>query len=105
MEITALNDNNEFITSSVKNSLQLFANNLVQKKFIACNEAQDIVGMTGVLASNKVGMLMGAVHTKIRNVDNKREWFDKFIAIFSREAAHEELVKKLERSVGGGDGT
>ena len=66
VEITALNDNNEFITSSVKNSLQLFVNNLVQKKFIARNEAQEIVEMTGVLASTKVGMLMAYKNTKCR---------------------------------------
>ena len=106
VEITALNDNINFITSSVKNSLQWFANNLVQKKFIARGKAQGILGMTVVVASKQVGLLMDEVYTKIENADNKREWFDKFVAIFSPDAAYSGLVKKLKDSVGGGtDGT
>ena len=102
VEITALNENNDFITNSVKNSLQWFANNLVQKNFIARAKAQEILGMTGVVASKQVGLLMDEVYTKIENAHNKREWFDKFVAIFSRDAAYSELVKKLKGYVGGG---
>ena len=102
VEITALNDNADFITGSVKNSLQWFANNLVQKNCIARGKAQEILGMTGVVASKQVGLLMDDVYTKIENAHNKREWFDKFVAIFSRDAAYSELVKKLKGYVGGG---
>ena len=102
VEITALNDNADFITGSVKNSLQWFANNLVQKNCIARGKAQEILGMTGVVASKQVGLLMDDVYTKIENAHNKREWFDKFVAIFSRNATYSELVKKLKGYVGGG---
>ncbi|CAI8044532.1 Carbonic anhydrase 1 [Geodia barretti] len=102
IEITSLNDNIDFITSSVKNSLQSFANDLVQKKFIAYEASREILGMTGVVPSKQVGLLMEEVHKIIKYGDNKREWFDKFVAIFSRDAANSELVKKLKRSVGGG---
>ena len=105
VEIAALNDNIAFITSSVKNSLPWFANNLVTKRFIARQTSQDILGRMGVAASDHVSKLMDEVYTKIENVDNKREWFDKFVAIFSRDAAYIELVERLKSSVSGGDGT
>ena len=104
VEITALNNNIEFITSSVQSNPVWFANSLVEKDFIPFKTSQTILGTMGVPASRHVSLLMDAVYTKIGNVDNKREWFDKFVAIFSRDAAYTELVMKLKRSVGG-DGT
>ena len=53
-----------------------------------------------VLVWKQVGLLMDEVHTKIENTDNKREWYNKFVAIFSLHAAYEDLVQKLKRSVG-----
>ena len=97
VEITALNDNIAFITSSVKNSLPWFANNLVTKRFIARQTSQDILGRMGVAASDHVSKLMDEVYTKIENVDNKREWFDKFVAIFCWDAAYEELVERFRQ--------
>ena len=105
VEITALNDNIGFITSSVRNSLPWFANNLVTQRFIARQTSQDILGILGVAASQQVSKLMDEVYTKIENADKKREWFDKFVAIFSRDAAYNELVERLKRSVSGRDGT
>ena len=104
VEITALNNNIKFITSSVRNSLDWFANSLVEKKFIPYQTSQNILGIMGVPAPRQVNLLMDEVYTKIGNVDSKREWFDEFVAIFSRDAAYNELVMKLKRSVSG-DGT
>ena len=100
IEITALNDNANFITDSVRNSLQRFANSLVQNNFVERGKSQEILGMTGVLVSKQVGLLMDEVHTIIKNADNKREWYNKFVAIFSPHAAYKGLVQKLKRSVG-----
>ena len=104
VEITALNDNIGFITSSVTNSLDWFANKLVEKEFIPYKTSLGILGIMGVPAPRHVRLLMDEVYTRIGNVDNKREWFDKFVAIFSRDTAYNVLVMKLKRSVGG-DGT
>ena len=101
IEVTALNDNIEFITGSVTNSLQWFANNLVQKNFLPRGKAQGILGIMGVQVSQQVSQLMHEVYTRIENEENKREWFDKFVAIFSRDSAYNGLVQKLERSVAG----
>ena len=50
--------------------------------------------------SKQVGLLMDEVHTIIKNAENKREWYNKFVAIFSPHAAYNGLVQKLKRSVG-----
>ena len=104
VEITALNENLDFITDSVTNNLQWFANNLVQRKFIPRRKSREILGLTGVTTSRQVSLLMDDVYTIIRNTDSKRKWFNTFIDIFSRDLAHNELVEKLNRSVRKRDG-
>ena len=97
VEITALKKNLEFITDTVQNSLQRFANGLVEKAFIKYEDAQGILKITGVTPATQVGRLMESVYKEIKYSDTKKELFLKFVSIFSGDTANNQLVKKLKQ--------
>ena len=97
MEVAALRQNLTDVTKTVEGDLQTFATNLIQKEFIAREEAQGILDTYGIMPSEKASQLMSSVFVK-RKCQIKR---DKFVEIFSTEAAHSELVTKLNRSISG----
>ena len=99
VEIAKLNDNLELITSTAASDLQWFANKLVEKRFIVRSKAQGILRKTGVTQADKAGELLDEVYTIIQHAEDERGmWFDKFVAIFSGQAAHSMLVKRLKRN-------
>ena len=55
--------------------------------------------MNGVPPAHQANQLMDGVFAVVRSSDDKKRWFDKFIAIFSGEPTHAELVKKLRDCV------
>ena len=105
LEVTALRTNLNSITAVliVGSTLQWFANCLVEKAFITRYAAQGILGVGGVTPASIVGQLMDSVFAIIQTSDKKREWFNKFVSIFSANEAHAELVRKLKSCVGNGD--
>ena len=48
---------------------------------------------------------MDEVFKTIENAEDKRAWFDKFVAIFSQSRAYNDLVERLKRYVYGDNGT
>ena len=104
LEVTALRTNLNHITTTLNVAeLQWFANCLVEKAFITRVAAQGILNVSGDTPARKVGQLMDSVCSKIEVWDKKRDWFNKFVSIFSANEAHAELVRKLKSCVSNGD--
>ena len=102
VEVAALRQNLADIIKTVKGDPQTFATNLIQREFIAQEEAQGILDIHGIMPSEKASKLINSVFVKIEVSDQKRHQFDKFVEIFSSEPAHSELATKLNRSISGG---
>ena len=108
-EITSLNANIGTITETVTvgGTLQWFSNSLVQRNFLPRHSAQGILGMGAVTADLKAGNLMDSVFAKIRGsrtAEERRRWFEEFVAIFSQDGAYAQLVEDLKSSAGIGAG-
>ena len=99
VKIAALHQNLADVTKTVEGDLQTFATNLIQKEFIAREEVRGILDTHGIMPSEKASRLMSSVFVKMEVSDQKRDQFLKFVEIFSTEAAHSELVTKLNRSI------
>lgn len=102
-EITVIRTNIERITDEVitGNLLQFFANSLVEQAFISRRGARGILSRQGVAEDAQASNLLDSVFTKLRAVETseRRQWFKKFIGIFSKEAALAELVTKLNQDL------
>lgn len=96
-EIAAIRKNIDFITATVSGSLQWFANKLEEKGFIKGEEAQGIIRILGIPEANKARQLLDSVFIKLRIPEKRKQWFDEFVAIFSGEAAYEDLVDILRK--------
>ena len=97
VEIAALTTNLDFIKDNVQNNLQWFADCLIAEGFTPRKTARAILGNNKRAPAELAGDLMDEVFTTIENAEDKRAWFDKFVAIFSQSRAYEDLVKRLKR--------
>ena len=102
VEITALRTNLHSITSAASSNLRWFADRLIEKAFIARDTANGILQTTGKTPMEVAGTLLDSVFTKIETSEEKRRWFDEFVAILSTDVTKAELVKKLRTHVGSG---
>ena len=102
VEITALRTNLHSITSAASGNLRWFADRLIEKAFIARDTANGILQTTGKTPMEVAGTLLDSVFTKIETSEEKRRWFDEFVAILSTDVTKAELVKKLRTHVGSG---
>lgn len=100
-EITAIRQNNDHITTQLSGNLPKFANKLVQKGFIAQDEASGILGIHGIKPIEKASQLLHHVLKKLEFAKEKKRWFESFVDIFSGVAAYEDLVGTLEKSYKG----
>ena len=102
-EITVIRTNIERITDEVisGNLLQFFANSLVEQAFISRRGARGILSKQGVAEDAQASNLLDSVFTKLRAVEtsDRRQWFEKFIGIFSKEASLAPLVTKLNQDL------
>ena len=103
-EIEALSKNLSFIKGKVQNNLHWFADCLIAEGFTPRKTARTILGNNKRAPGELTGDLMDEVFTTIENAEDKRAWFDKFVAIFSQSRAYEDLVKRLKRCVYGDNG-
>lgn len=101
-EITAIRKNiNGIVAAVTVGSLQWFADSLVQEAFIARTAAQGILGTLGTAPDYQARQLLESVFTKLRMVEKKRDWFERFIAIFD-DPTYAELVQQLKQAAEGG---
>ena len=102
VELKALSTNITYIsdTVTVGNSLQWFSNCLVEKRIISHRNARDILD-SGAAPNVKAGQLIDCVRVRLQNAqpEGRRALYDSFVAVFSREEAHTDLVERLKHSV------
>ena len=102
-EITAIRTNiNGIVAAVTVGNLQWFADSLVQEAFIARTAAQGILGTLGTAPDYQARKLLESVFTKLQIVEKskRRDWFERFIAIFS-DPTYAELVQKLKKGTNG----
>ena len=97
-EIAAVSQNLVAFSDTISDNLSWFANKLVEEEFITQPRASFVLSDQVIGPAEKASILLDSVLTVLRNTDEKKEWFDKLIAIFSPEAACAELVDGLKRS-------
>lgn len=97
-EMSAIRQNISHITDAVTvgDSLQWFSNKLVEKAFITQQASRGILDVHISTPAEKAGELLNSVFVKLRNCGGKK-WFNKFVNIFSKDAAHAELANKLRK--------
>ena len=101
VEITALRTNLNVITRAVTvgDTLQWFANCLVEKSFISRQAAQGILHQDGTTRISKANELLDSVFNIIRTTPAKRHRFNEFVSIFSNDPVYEDLVTNLQSGV------
>ena len=102
-EITAIRTNiNGIVAAVTVGNLQWFADSLVQETFIARTAAQGILGTLGTAPDSQARQLLESVFTKLQIVEKskRRDWFERFIAIFD-DPTYAELVQKLKQGTNG----
>ena len=103
MEITALVDHTDIIenTVTIGGAPRWFGNKLVEKGFLTRRDANNILDPLGVPPLTQASQLMKSVYAKIESsaAETRRQWFHKFVDIFSRDAAYADLVSKLRDRV------
>lgn len=97
-EIAALRQNLGMLNETISGNLQWFSNELVEKAFITQGQAGNILGIHGIGPAEKASKLLDSVFTVLRHTDERKIWFDKFVAILSPEGAYVDLINKLKRS-------
>ena len=101
-EITAIRKNiNGIVAAVTVGNLQWFADSLVQEAFIAEATAHGILHKQGTAPDSQARELLHGVFTKLRIVENKRDWFERFIAIFD-DPTYAELVQQLKQAAESG---
>ena len=105
-EITAIRTNiNRIVAAVTVGNLQWFADSLVQEAFIAQTAAQGILGTLGTAPDSQARKLLESVFTKLKIVEKskRRDWFERFIAIFD-DPTYAELVQQLQQAAEAGGG-
>jgi hypothetical protein len=77
-------------------SLQWFADNLVEKRFIARRRSQGILNTSGLAPDHQASQLLDSVFTKFDVTDEKAQWYREFIDI-SKDEVFKDLIKKMKK--------
>ena len=83
------------LTDTVSGDLTYFSPKFIESGFITQTAADDVLTQHGVGNRGKARQLLNCVRQNYTTVADKQEWVDKFIAIFSSEAAYADLADQL----------
>ena len=91
------------VTDTVSLDLTYFSNKFVESGFITQTATIEILSQLGVSAGDKSRELLHLVRQNYNKSLKKQVWADKFIAIFSSQAAYYDLATLLrgETSIAG----
>ena len=83
------------VTDTVSLDLTYFSNKFIESGFIAQTAAREVLSKLGVSAGDKSRELLHLARQNYKISLKKQVWADKFIAIFSSEAAYSDLATLL----------
>ena len=85
------------LTSTISLELTYFSNQFIKKSFTTQGAANAVLNQQGVSDSDKASQLLNHVTVNYKISRNKQAWAEDFIAIFSSQAAYEDLATTLRR--------
>ena len=83
------------LTDTVSLDLTYFSNKFIDCGFIAQSAASGVLSKQGVSDGQKSRELLNLARKNYKISLKKQEWADKFIAIFSSQAAYSDLAARL----------
>ena len=81
---------------TIGGDINYFVRELYGKGFASDNTKSQITSMHGVGGRTKADILLEQVHTHFRNARDKKLRFGIFVAIFSKDAAYQDLALILK---------
>ena len=89
------------LTDTVSGDLTYFSPKFIESGFITQTAASTVLSKLGISDGDKASQLLNCLGLNYTTVTDKQEWVDKFIAIFSSQAAYASLADqpKSTRSI------
>ena len=90
-----INSNIGILTDTVSLDLSYFSSKFIESGFVTQTATTDIFTKQGISDRDKASQLLDRVTTNYSIAPQKQEWVDKFVAVFSSQAAYEGLALML----------
>ena len=91
---SVINSHTSDLARMIGNDLSFFSNRFIELGFITRDAANDIVTQR-VGTGEKGSQLLNCVVTNSRISHDKKEWFDKFVSVFSSQAPYAHLARSM----------
>ena len=93
--IGLINRHSEMLTDAISGELTYFSNKFLEVGFVTRRAIDDICAKLGISNREKSRQLLGLLITNCSLARDRKKWFDKFVSLFSHEAAYKELFCRL----------
>ena len=93
--LNVMDEHTTAVTDTVSLDLTYFSNKFIESGFITQTAASEVLSKLGVSAGDKSRELLHLVRQNYKISLKKQVWADKFIAIFSSQAAYSDLATLL----------
>jgi hypothetical protein len=93
--LDAINRHSAALTTTIGNDVTFFSNKFIELGFITRVAASDIHTKFGIGNQGKGHDLLNLVIANYHISREKMKWFDKFVAVFSSEAAYADLATDM----------
>ena len=90
--VDVINRHIGILTDTISLDLTYFSSKFIESGFITHTVATDILTELGVSDRDKASQLLDRVTTNYEIAQQKQEWVDKFVAVFSSQPAYEDLA-------------
>ena len=97
--IDIVDKNSDVLTETISGDLTFFINKFIELGFVTRTATDDILSPHGVGNREKTRQLLSLLTAHYNRTRNKEKWFDKFVGVFSSEAAYEDLAIILREAV------
>ena len=93
--IDVVNQHSEILTETISGDLTFFINKFIELGFVPRRATDDVLSQHGVGNGEKAGQLLSLLTAHYNRTHNKKNWFDKFVSVFSSDPAYENLADMM----------
>ena len=93
--INVISSNIGILTGTISLDLSYFSSKFIESGFVTQTATTDIFTKQGISDREKASQLLDRVTTNYSIAPQKQEWVDKFVAVFSSQAAYKGLALLL----------
>ena len=97
--VNVINRHTSALTRTIGNSIQYFSNKFIELGFISRDASDNILTKHGIGKGEKGSQLLSLVIDNFNITHNKKDWFDKFVGVFSSEDAYKDLATSMTRDL------